>query len=203
MRRLIWSIVKPLFLHRQELFVTKLPGDERAATYERVTIVPTPGPEMLPVVFGLCALWYGAFLCGAYYALSHGFQWYVVWAALTLALNATLRISWKYKEKVADLVAWPIPVGRRRTSIRILAIAVGAILGAISGLLLDLTGVFHMLGIPAWPPIVVTAIWEGWHNSRRVGMLSWVNEPDLAEHQRWYRVSETTSTLPDVHRLER
>lgn len=192
MRRILWPLVKPLFLYERFAYRTKLPGDQSPQLYERITLIPAPGPEMLIALLVLSFAWYVAWLGGAVWWLLGAWDWRVGYAAIPLAANAALRGSLKVREQLAERADWPRAVGRRRRGVLLSAIAIGGLVGALSGVLLEFTLARHLTSVlPMWAIIAIPASWEALQNGRHIGGKHPLPDFKVDEHRKWYRVNET------------
>jgi hypothetical protein len=189
MRKLLWFIVRPLFLHRSDRFVTQMEGDKTPTEYERVMLIPAPGPEALVLILIVCVLWYGAILWIAFQILGGSQPKYIAVASGLLALNGTMRTCLRSRERAAEMADWHHTVGRHNRRVLIAAIIGGVAAGAGSGACIDASGSLTQLGIGGWAPILLTGLWEGWNNSRHIGDAKWIRELNLDECRRWYRLS--------------
>ncbi len=165
-----WPVVgRALYVHHKSIEpLDPAPGEDEDMYWVEDVVITAPGVAAGVQFAAIALVWYALFL---WVGLSLGFGiggvgiWY---GAMILALNATIRAALKSRERVGRDHNIKRPLGRENTSVRLIAVLVGAALGATAGYVLTQT-----TSLGAHPgaavAVAVLTLWEALQNGVRVG----------------------------------
>jgi len=181
--RFIWVLANaPFRLRRFETDMYRDPATNEMRLTKTDYMMEVPDVILVLFMFFFACVYYGLLSLPVTWLISNQFtlrQWPAI---IILAVNSTYRFVLKYQERAASLVDWGEPVGRETKLRWVIAVLVGFLAGASSGVLADwLTsyGQFTPQGVGL---AVLLGVAEMVWNGKRVGggiMYDEVEKPDI------------------------
>jgi len=181
--RFIWMLANaPFRLRRFETDLYRDPATNEMRLTKTDYMMEVPDVILVLFMFFFACVYYGLLSLPVTWLISNQFtlrQWPAI---IILAVNSTYRFVLKYQERAASLVDWGEPVGRETKLRWVIAVLVGFLAGASSGVLADwLTsyGQFTPQGVGL---AVLLGVAEMVWNGKRVGggiMYDEVEKPDI------------------------
>lgn len=181
--RFIWMLANaPFRLRRFETDLYRDPATNEMRLTKTDYIMEVPDVILVLFMFFFACVYYGLLSLPVTWLITNQItlrQWPAV---IILAVNSTYRFVLKYQERAASLVDWGEPVGRETKLRWVIAVLVGFLAGAGSGVLADwLTaqGQFTPKGLGF---AVLLGVAEMVWNGKRIGggiMYDEVEKPDI------------------------
>lgn len=181
--RFIWMLANaPFRLRRFETDLYRDPATNEMRLTKTDYVMEVPDVILVLFMFIVACVYYGLLSLPVTWLITNQItlrQWPAV---IILAVNSTYRFVLKYQERAASLVDWGEPVGRESKLRWLIAVLVGFLAGAGSGVLADwLTaqGQFTPKGLGF---AVLLGVAEMVWNGKRIGggiMYDEVEKPDI------------------------